>query len=188
MVAQYWIYGRHSDKGNQAKGSSRQRQTDLTKHRKRVAELSAELDSEIELVEAPYYDAGKSGFHGDNLKAELGRMKDDIQAGRIKKGDIICIESHSRLGRLKPPKAIMQYLGFLRDGIRLDIKGKLRSWRSINGEEGWQTLTDDLSDMFVAHKESLTKAKYARETNDLKRSKLREGIKESVMHGGTAGW
>jgi hypothetical protein len=35
-----------------------------------------------EFVEVPYIDRGKSGFHGDNLEAELGRIKADIQSER----------------------------------------------------------------------------------------------------------
>ena len=166
----------------QKNGSSEERQWNIEKHRKRAAELGATF------LEVPYIDRGKSGFHGDNLAAALGRIKTDIQSGVIPKGDILSVESHSRLGRLTPGEAVMQYLGFLRDGIRLDIKGVLRSWQSINGEQGLPTLMNDFIEIFTAHQESLNKSKYARDTNQIKRDKLSAGTKKGVMKTGTAGW
>ena len=177
----YFLYARYSSKAQQY-GSSEERQIDLDRHRKRATELGAEL------VEVPYIDRGKSGFHGDHLEAELGRIKSDIQSGVIGRGDILWAESHSRLGRLTPGEAIMEYLGFLRSGISLDIKGVLRSWQSINGDQGLPTLMMDLIDIFTAHKESLDKSEHARDTNRIKRDKLRAGTKKGVMKTGTAGW
>jgi DNA invertase Pin-like site-specific DNA recombinase len=125
-VARYRVYVRYSDK-HQQYGSSEERQWDIERHRKRAIELAATL------VEIPYVDRGKSGFHGDNLEAELGRIKFDIQSGAIPRGDILCVEAHSRLGRLTPIEALDQYLGFLKAGIKLDIKRNLRTWETING-------------------------------------------------------
>jgi hypothetical protein len=180
-VPRYFLYVRFSDKPQQY-GSSEERQIDLDTHRRRAAELSAEL------VEVPYIDRGKSGFHGEHLEAELGRIKADIQSGVIRKGDILWAESHSRLGRLTPPEAMMEYLGILRSGIRLDIKGQLRSWESIGRDQGLPTLMMDFIEMFTVYGESLQKQKHARDTNAIKRRKLLEGIKEGVMHTGTPGW
>jgi hypothetical protein len=176
----YFLYARYSSKAQQY-GSSEERQVDLDRHRKRATELG------VELVEVPYIDRGKSGFHGDHLEAELGRIKSDIQSGVIGKGDILWAE-HSRLGRLTPGEAIMEYLGFLRSGISLDINGVLRSWQTINGDQGLPTLMMDFIDIFTAHKESLNKSEHARDTNRIKRDKLRAGTKHGVMKTGTAGW
>jgi hypothetical protein len=186
-VPHYIVYVRYSGKHQQS-GSSEERQWDIERHRKRTAELEAVLGEKIEFVEVPYVDRGKSGFHGDNLEADLGRIKADIQSGTIPKGDILCVESHSRLGRLTPGEAVIQYLGFLRDGIRLDIKGVLRSWQSINGEHGLPTLMNDFIEIFTAYQESLNKKKYARDTNRIKRTKLRAGTQRGVMRSGAAGW
>jgi Recombinase len=186
-VAHYRVYVRYSDK-HSAQGSSEERQWDIERHRERAAELEAKLGEKIELVEVPYVDRAESGFHGDNLEAELGRIKADIQSGAIPKRDILCAEAHDRLGRLRPGEAVMQYLGFLRDGIRLDIKGVLRSWQSINGEQGLPTLMNDFIEIFVAYQESLKKQKHARDTNQIKRKKLRAGTQQGVMRSGTAGW
>src|ERR1700730_18343614 len=187
VVAHYRVYVRYSDK-HSAQGSSEERQWDIERHRERAAELEAKLGEKIELVEVPYVDRAESGFHGDNLEAELGRIKADIQSGAIPKRDILCAEAHDRLGRLRPGEAVMQYLGFLRDGIRLDIKGVLRSWQSINGEQGLPTLMNDFIDIFLAYQESLTKQKHARHTNQIKRKKRRDSAQQGVMRTGSAGW
>src|SRR5216684_417905 len=98
----------------------------------------------------------KYRVYGHNLEAELGRIKAKIESGIIVRGDILWVESHSRLGRLMPVEAITQYFDFLRRGIKLDIKDRgLRTWASINGEKGLPVLMHDLMDIFVAYSESL---------------------------------
>ncbi len=175
----YRVYGRFSGP-EQGKGSSEERQSDMERHRQRAEELGAEL------VEIPYIDRGKSGFYGDNLEAELGRIKAKIESGIIVRGDILWVESHSRLGRLMPVEAITQYFDFLRRGIKLDIKDRaLRTWASINGDMA--VLMHDLTDIFLAYAESLQKSKHGRETNAIKRKKLFAGQKQGVMKTGAAG-
>jgi hypothetical protein len=177
----YRVYARHSGGHAQFDGSSMERQTDMEAHRRRAEELGAEL------VEVPYIDRG-SGFYGDNLEAALGRIKAEIEAGIIVKGDIIRVESHSRLGRLHPVEAITQYFDFLRARIKLDIKDRgLRSWQSIGGEQGHQALSMDFTDIWLAYAESLQKSKHGRDTNALKRKKLFAGQKEGVMLHGKPG-
>ena len=180
--AKYRVYARHSGGHAQFDGSSTERQTDMEVHRRRAEELGAEL------VDVAYIDRGKSGFYGDNLEAELGRIKAEIESGIIVKGDIIRVESHSRLGRLHPVEAITQYFDFLRARIRLDIKDRgLRSWQSIGGEQGYQALSMDFSDIWLAYAESLQKSKHGRDTNAIKRKKLLAGQKEGVMLHGRPG-
>ena len=58
-------------------GSSEERQLDLDHYRKHAAELG------LPFLEHLYYDRHKSGFHGDNLEAEFGRMMFDIQNGDV---------------------------------------------------------------------------------------------------------
>src|SRR5437660_1295688 len=120
----YIVYGRRSSdaqKGN----SSEERQMDMEHYRKRAEELG------LPFQEIAYFDDAESGFFGDNLEAELGKIFADIKSGALPPGSVIGTESHSRLGRLKPGDALLQYLEILRLGIRLDIKGKaLRTWEN----------------------------------------------------------
>ena len=179
-MRKYVVYGRHSGDG-QTDGSSKERQLDMGYYRGRVAELGRQLGEPIELVEKPYYDAAKSGFYGDNLEAELGRMFADIRSGEIGVGDIIGTESHSRLGRLEPGEALYQYLDILKIGRCLDIKGNLRTWESINGMTGIGILTQDFIEMFMAWKHSQDLSDAGRKTNRIKMAKVREGQLEGVM-------
>jgi hypothetical protein len=179
--SRYHMYGRHSGL-SQNYGSSEERQIDIDEHMQAAAELSCEFN------ELPYYDHGLSGFYGDNLEGDLGRIKDDIARGAIRRGDVLAVESHSRLGRLKPGEAILQYLGFLRDGIRLRIKGNVRSWRSINGEQGMSALMTDFIEIYGAHEFSVQLSHTLRKTNRMKREKLWAGQKEGGMKARKAGW
>ena len=63
-----------------------------------------------------------------------------------------------------------------------------RSWQSINGEQGLPTLMNDFIEIFVAYTETLKKQKHARDTNQIKRKKLRAGTQQGVMRTGSAGW
>jgi hypothetical protein len=180
QVRKYVVYGRHSGDG-QTDGSSKERQLDMGYYRGRVAELERQLGEPIVLFEKPYYDNAKSGFYGDNLEAELGRMFADIRSGEIGVGDIIGTESHSRLGRLEPGEALYQYLDILKIGRCLDIKGNLRTWESINGMTGIGILTQDFIEMFMAWKHSQDLSDAGCKTNRLKIGKVRAGQLEGVM-------
>lgn len=178
----YVVYGRHSSLP-QDDGSSEERQLDMDYYRGQADHFG------LPLVENPYYDRHKSGFHGDNLEAEFGRMKFDIENGELPPGSIIGTESHSRLGRLSANEALYQYLEILRTGISLDIKGRaLRTWDSIGGMAGGFVLMEDFIDMVVAHKHSLDLQKAERDTNAIKLRQVRQGIREHTMKKGGPGW
>src|SRR3954467_2478562 len=166
----YIVYGRYSGEGQRG-NSSVERQMDMDHYRRRADELS------LSFVEVPYFDDAKSGFKGDNLEAELGRVFRDIKSGALPPGSVIGTESHSRLGRLSANEALFQYLDILRIGIGLGIKGrKLRTWDSIGGLSGVLVLIEDFIDMVIAHKHSADLQKIERDTNALKLRQVREGI------------
>jgi recombinase len=151
-------------------------------HRQEAERLGAEL------VEVPYMDRAKSGFYGDHLEAELGKVLADIQGGVIQPGDYLYSESHSRLGRLKPMDAIDIYRSILKAGIILDISGTLRTWEAVNGPDGLGMLMQDFLDMFLAYKHSVELSKTLTRTNRLKRDQVRRGDKEHGMKKGGPGW
>src|ERR1041384_2541159 len=177
----YIVYGRFSGEGQRG-NSSEERQLDFAHYKHRATELG------LPFREVPYFDDAKSGFYGDNLEAELGKIFRDIQTGALPKGSIIGTETHSRLGRLKPGEALMQYLRILELGIKLDIKGKaLRSWASINGLMGIGILSEDFIEMYMAYKHSADLQRVERETNRIKRKAVREGRQGGTMKKGGAG-
>jgi hypothetical protein len=174
------MYGRHS-RDAQSDGTSEERQVDLDEQQHAATELGCDFN------ELPYYDRGLSGFYGDNLEGDLGRIKDDIESGKIRRNDVLNVESHSRIGRLEPGEAIMQYLGFLRAGIRLRIKGVVRTWKSIGGEAGMPILIGDFIEIYAAHQFSVQLSNVLQKTNRIKRDKLLKGQKQGVMKTGKAG-
>src|ERR1051326_6336097 len=135
----YIYYGRYSGEGQRGNSSvERQVDTAVEHYRARAKELG------LPFVEMPFFDDAKSGYHGDNLEAELGKIFADIKSGALPPGSVIGCEAHSRLGRLSANEALFQYLEILKLGIKLDIKGRaLRTWDSIGGLSGVLVLMED---------------------------------------------
>jgi hypothetical protein len=180
----YIYYGRYSGEGQRGNSSvERQIDANVEHYRNRAKEIG------LPLVERPYFDDAKSGFHGDNLEAELGKIFADIKSGALPPGSVIGTESHSRLGRLSANDALYQYLDILRVGIKLDIEDRaLRTWESIGGMTGVLVLMEDFLDMVLAHKHSADLQKTERDTNRIKRAQVRSGKQGGTMKKGGAGW
>jgi Recombinase len=177
----YFIYARYSGEGQRG-NSSEERQLDMNWHRAEAERLGADL------VEIPYMDRAKSGFHGDHLEAELGKVLADIKIGVIQPGDCLYAESHSRLGRLKPMEAIRIYSGILEARIKLDIGGTIRTWESVNSRDGLGVLMQDFVGIFVAYQHSLDLQTALNKTNRIKRQRVRDGQTEHAMFKGGPGW
>jgi hypothetical protein len=177
----YIVYGRYSGEGQRG-NSSVERQMDIEHYRQRADRLG------LPFVEVAFFDDAKSGFKGDNLEAELGKIFADIRSGRTPPGSVIGTESHSRLGRLSANEALYQYLDILRLGIKLDIRGRtLRTWESIGGLSGVLVLMEDFIDMVIAHKHSADLQRTLRDTYRIKRNQVRSGNAVSTMKKGGPG-
>jgi hypothetical protein len=177
----YFLYARFSSPAQRG-NSSEERQLDMGWHRQEADRLGAEL------VEIPYIDREKSGFYGDNLEAELGKVYADIKNGVIQPGDYLYAESHNRLGRLKPMEAIRKYFDILEARINLDISGTVRTYEIVNGPDGLGILMQDFLDIFLAYKHSADLSKTLTRTNRLKRDQVRRGDKVHGMKKGGPGW
>lgn len=177
----YFMYARYSGEG-QHDGSSEERQLDMEWHRQEAERLGADV------VEVPYVDRAASGFYGDHLEAELGKVLADIKSGVILPGDYLYAESHSRLGRLLPMEAIDIYSGILKAGIKLDIGGTVRDWEVINDPKGLGILIQDFIGIFLAYQHSLELSRTLQKTNAMKRNQVRAGIRQRVMKKGGPGW
>jgi DNA invertase Pin-like site-specific DNA recombinase len=96
----------------QDKGTSLKRQQDL---------INKWLlkNPEIELSMLTYNDYGKSGFHGDHLKHDFGRLLDAIESNKIKHGDFILVEAIDRIGRLPTMKAMNILTSICLRGVKI---------------------------------------------------------------------
>src|SRR3954452_21930691 len=99
-MPRYFSYIRFSS-APQEEGDSEDRQ--LRHGRKRAAELRAEF------VDA-YTDRGASGWTGKNHDAALGQMIEEVQSGKIRRGDIIGVENNDLLTRRPPLEAIELFI------------------------------------------------------------------------------
>ena len=75
----------------QEKGDSLKRQQDL---------INKWLikNPEIELSNLAFKDLGISGYHGDHLNHDFGRLLDAIEDNKIKSGDFVLVEAIDRIG------------------------------------------------------------------------------------------
>jgi len=79
---------------HQGNGSSVDRQEEL------IADW-LEANPDYERFNQSYKDLGKSGYHGDNLKHDMGKIIAAIDGKIIKSGDVILVEAIDRIGRLE---------------------------------------------------------------------------------------
>ncbi|MEZ8917030.1 recombinase family protein [Vibrio splendidus] len=75
------------------------------------------LEHQLPLAEETYQDLGKSAFHGQHLKHELGTFLQAIKDGVIAKGSIIVVYSLDRLSRLEIGHAKQTYLDLTNNGV-----------------------------------------------------------------------
>jgi hypothetical protein len=170
--ARYHTYVRFSGDG-QRDGSSVERQIQTRKDR--AAKLG------LPFVDRYYLDEARSGFYGEHLEGDFKRMTEAIERGDIRRGDVIGVDSQSRLGRLKLLEAVWQFINIVRRGILLDIGETLISADDINGPDGFMVMLQAMNEMVVARKYSADIRRMGRATNDLKRAKLIAGQREGVM-------
>jgi DNA invertase Pin-like site-specific DNA recombinase len=96
----------------QGKGDSTRRQSDW--HEEVAKSEGWRLDYSFRLE-----DKGRSAFHGDRLKHDLGRFLAAINSGRIKPGSVLLFEEMDRLSRQKLSKAFALFIGILSAGVEI---------------------------------------------------------------------
>jgi DNA invertase Pin-like site-specific DNA recombinase len=74
----------------------------------------------------PLEDKGKSAYHGEHLKANLGRFLEAVNAGRVPRGSVLLVEELDRLSRQERKKALPLVMGLLSAGI--DIRTRDRHY------------------------------------------------------------
>lgn len=78
----------------QERGNSLKRQQDLINN-------WLIKNPEVELSNLTFKDLGISGYHGNHLKHDFGRLLDAIENNKIKSGDYVLVEAIDRIGRLE---------------------------------------------------------------------------------------
>jgi DNA invertase Pin-like site-specific DNA recombinase len=96
----------------QERGTSLKRQQDM---------ISSWLikNPEIELSNLSFKDLGLSGYHGNHLKHDFGRLLDAIEADKIKAGDYILVEAIDRIGRLETTVGAEMILRICNRGVKI---------------------------------------------------------------------
>jgi len=136
----------------QRKGGSKRRQKDAAE--KWCEEHGYTLDTSIKMI-----DDGRSGHSGEHLlKGKLGHFIELAEAGKVKKGSVLIVESLDRLTRQAVPVALRLFLHILE--LEIDIVTLLEP------VEWFKHKTLDETQLIIAiivlsraHNESATKAK-----------------------------
>lgn len=74
---------------------------------------------DIEPSDMAFRDLGISGYHGNHLKHDFGRLLDAIEANKIKSGDYILVEAIDRIGRLETLTALNIITSICMKGVKL---------------------------------------------------------------------
>jgi len=74
---------------------------------------------DIELSNLSFKDLGLSGYHGNHLKHDFGRLLDAIEADKIKAGDYILVEAIDRIGRLETTVGAEMILRICNRGVKI---------------------------------------------------------------------
>ena len=77
-------------------------------------------------------DRGKSAFHGDHLKANLGRFLEAVNGGRIPRGSVLLVEELDRLDRRSRKTAMPFIMGILCAGISIRTRDRLYTEDSLD--------------------------------------------------------
>lgn len=127
---------------------------------------------DYKLSDRHFIDAGKSGYHGENLDPEAGlgsflRACDD---GEIEQGSLLCVELVDRIGRLPPRQAKSLFNRILDYGVSVAIV----KWNIIvNADDKSSDLSSDLLltvGFHLAYMESKQKSERIKATHAKRRS------------------
>ena len=150
----------------QLKGDSLRRQ--LERSHKWCKDHGLVLDESLSMR-----DLGLSAYHGiHKSKGALGSFLKGVEAGTIKPGAILLVESFDRLSRQDVIEAQTQFLSIINAGVEIVtlMDGYRYSRESI--KENWTQLIISLTIMSRAHEESQAKADRLNEVWTNKRKKL----------------
>jgi hypothetical protein len=161
-----WPYLRYSE-DRQGEGDSERRQT--TWHDRKAREHGLRLDYSLKLE-----DKGKSAFHGEHLKADLGRFLNAINNNVVKPGDVFLFEEMDRLSRQDLSKALPLFLGILAAGVDILTEKRLYTEADMND---LGVLIGVICDMKTANEESRKKSRRVGENWENWRQQIAEGKK-----------
>lgn len=115
-------------------------------------------------------DVGLSGYHAKHIKeGALGLFYDRVQAGKIKEGSILVIESLDRLSRETPVQAVERFSSLINAGIEVH---KLSSAQIYNKKQANLFLA--VAVMERTYNESKVKAERRKHTWDTRAKQARE--------------
>ena len=160
----YWIEWPMAEAFSYVRFSSdRQELGDSLRRQVALAEEYAERHK-LTLNKKSYRDLGISAFKGRNAaEGALGTFLQAVDAGVIRKGSYLLVESMDRLSRQQVDDALELFLSITRRGIVIVTVADGQVYSKETIKENWTKLIVALAIMSRANEESATKSKRARE-------------------------
>jgi DNA invertase Pin-like site-specific DNA recombinase len=131
---------------------------------------------EVELSNLAFKDLGISGYHGNHLKHDFGRLLDAIEDNKIKNGDYILVEAIDRIGRLPMLKALNVLTGICLHGVEIITLEDNQSYSEIEIERNAGIIYHLIGKIDMAHNYSKSLSKRIQASWDAKREKADKGI------------
>jgi DNA invertase Pin-like site-specific DNA recombinase len=175
MPRRSYNYSRVSDPRQAREGRDGLRRQDSY-----AQQLSAEngwcLDDSLVFI-----DKGRSGFHGDNLKATaaLACFLDAIRTGRVAPGSVLIIENIDRLSRQEVDVAYDLFRSIIKAGVWIATKTPPRIYKKESNS--FMDLMEPIWLMYLAHMESKKKSERIGDQWQTRRKNAREA---KLPHGG----
>ena len=150
----------------QADGDSLRRQTEAARE---YADRHG-----LELADLTFRDLGVSAFRGKNaVEGALGAFLAAVEAGKVKPGDYLLVESLDRLSRDRIMAALNRFHDLLQSGVRVVTLQDSQEYNETS-LDNLQGLIVPLAIMSRANEESLTKSKRGRAAWKRKKQEARE--------------
>jgi hypothetical protein len=167
-----YSYGRFSD-ASQALGDSKRRQ--LASARKWCDEKGYLLSNR------QFFDAGKSGFYGENFKEDgaLTLFINEHKDGKLEKDCCLLIDSADRFSRLPTAKAVKAFLDILYAGVNIAFCGSLNHREVITVaaiEKDDNILYEIVGELKRAYRESAEKSRKVKAALDERLAQTKSGL------------
>jgi len=156
--------------------SSKQATGDSLKRQRELINDWFSNNPDVEPSNMAFKDLGISGFHGNHLKHDFGRLLDAIEAKKIKSGDYILVEAIDRIGRLDTVTALNIITSICIKGVKIITLEDKQEYSSavISTNAGLMYYLIGKIDM--AHNYSLNLSKRISSAWGTKREEAAEGV------------
>jgi DNA invertase Pin-like site-specific DNA recombinase len=156
--------------------STKQEKGDSLKRQQELINKWLIKNPKVELSNLAFKDLGISGYHGNHLKHDFGRLLDAIEDNKIKSGDYILVEAIDRIGRLPMLKALNVLTGICLHGVKIITLEDNQTYSEKEIESNAGIIYHLIGKIDMAHNYSKSLSKRIKASWESKRENADNGI------------